>query len=60
MRGATPVHEQFDIRKLGFRGSAIWMGGAQSYSIALLEIELTSAKALGDYAIINKRLAVPS
>jgi hypothetical protein len=37
-------HVLFDIRKLDLRGSAMWMGCAQSYSFALFEIELTTAK----------------
>jgi len=31
------------------------MGSVQSYAIALFEIELTAAKAPGDYAIINRQ-----
>ena len=45
----------FDIYKLDLRGSAMWMGSVQSYGVALFEIELTAAKAPGNYAIINRQ-----
>ena len=45
----------FDIYKLEFCGSAMWMGSVQSYTVALFEIELVAAKAPGDYAIINRQ-----
>jgi hypothetical protein len=31
------------------------MGSVQSYGVALFEIELTAAKAPGDYAIVNRQ-----
>jgi len=49
------MHALFDIDKLDFWGSALWMGSVQSYSVALFEIELVAAKAPGDYAIINRQ-----
>lgn len=51
------MHVLFDIRKLDLRGSAMWLGLRPIYSIALLELELTSAKAPGDYAITNRQTA---
>lgn len=45
----------FDLYKLGHRGSAMWMGRVQSYSVALFEIELTAAKAPGDYLIVDEQ-----
>ena len=49
------MHALFDIYKLELHGSTMWMGCVQSYSVALFEIELTAAKAPGDYAIINRQ-----
>ena len=48
------MHALFDMYKVDPSGSAMWMGSIQSYSVALFEIELTAAKAPGDYAIINR------
>jgi len=31
------------------------MGSVQSYSVALFEIELTAARAPGDYAVVNRQ-----
>ena len=45
----------YDLYKLGDQGSAMWMGRVQSYSLALLEIELTAAKAPGDYLIVDQQ-----
>jgi len=45
----------FDIYKLDFCGSVMWMGSVQSYTVALFEIELVAAKPPGDYAIINRQ-----
>jgi hypothetical protein len=39
------MHVLFDIRKLDLRGSTMRMGCAQSYSIALFEIELSTQSA---------------
>ena len=49
------MHALFDIYKVDPRGSAMWMGSAQSYSVALFEIKLTAAKAPGDYTIVNRQ-----
>jgi hypothetical protein len=49
------MHALFDMYKLDLYGSAMWMGSVQSYGVALFEIELTAAKAPGDYAIINRQ-----
>jgi hypothetical protein len=49
------MHALFDMYKLDLYGSAMWMGSVQSYSVALFEIELTAAKAPGDYGIINRQ-----
>lgn len=49
------MHALFDIYKLDPRGSAMWMGSVQSYHVALFEIELTAARAPGDYAIVNRQ-----
>ena len=45
----------FDMYKVDFGGSGMWMGSVESYSVALFEIELTAAKAPGDYAIVNRQ-----
>ncbi len=45
----------YDLYKLGDHGSALWMGRVQSYSVALLEIELNAAKAPGNYLIVNQQ-----
>ena len=49
------MHALFDMYKVDPRGSAMWLGSVESYSVALFEIELTAAKALGDYAIVNRQ-----
>ena len=49
------MHALFDMYKLDPYGSALWMGSVQSYGVALFEIELTAAKAPGDYAIVNRQ-----
>ena len=49
------MHGLFDMYKLDFRGSTMWMGSVESYDVALFEIELTAAKVPGDYAIINRQ-----
>jgi hypothetical protein len=38
-----------DIYRVDVGGSAEWLGSVQSYSVALLEIELTAVEAPGDY-----------
>src|SRR5215469_12345361 len=50
-----PMHALFDMYKVDFRGSAMWLGSVQSYSVALFEIKLTAAKAPGDYTIVNRQ-----
>ena len=45
----------FDMYKVEARGSAMWLGSVESYSVALFELELTAAKAPGDYAIVNRQ-----
>ena len=49
------MHALFDMYKLDLCSSAMWMGSVQSYGVALFEIELTAAKAPGDYAIVNRQ-----
>ena len=49
------MHGLFDMYKLDICGSTMWMGSVQSYGVALFEIELTAAKAPGDYAIVNRQ-----
>ena len=49
------MHALFDMYKLDPYSSALWMGSVQSYGVALFEIELTAAKAPGDYAIVNRQ-----
>ena len=50
-----PIHALFDMYKVDLGGSAMWLGSVQSYSVAVFEIELTAARAPGDYAIINRQ-----
>jgi hypothetical protein len=46
----------FDMYKVDLRGSAIlWMGCVHSYGAAAFEIELSAARAPGDYAIVNRQ-----
>ena len=49
------MHAFYDLYKLGDHGSAMWMGRVHSYDVALLEIELSAAKAPGDYLIVNEQ-----
>lgn len=49
------MYPLYDLYKLGDHGSALWMGRVQSYSVALFEIELTAARAPGDYLIVNEQ-----
>ena len=49
------MHALFDMYKVDLHGSTIWMGSAQSYGVALFEIELTAAKAPGDYVIVDRQ-----
>ena len=49
------MHALFDMYKVHLGGSAMWLGSVESYSVALFEIELTAAKAPGDYAIVNRQ-----
>ena len=45
----------FDLYRLDHRGSAMWLGTVQSYDLALFEIELTAARAPGDYTVVNRK-----
>jgi hypothetical protein len=49
------MYPLYDMYKLGDHGSATWMGRTESYNVALFEIELTAAKAPGDYLIVNEQ-----
>jgi hypothetical protein len=49
------MYPLYDIYKLGDHGSATWMGRTESYNVALFEIEVTAAKAPGDYLIVNEQ-----
>ena len=49
------MHALYDMYKVDLGGSTMWLGSVQSYSVALFEIELTAAKAPGDYAIVNRQ-----
>jgi hypothetical protein len=45
----------FDLYRLDLKGSAMWLGTVQSYNLAVFEIELTAARAPGDYTIVNRK-----
>jgi hypothetical protein len=45
----------FDLYKVDFRGPDIWLGSVHSYGYAALEVELSAARAPGDYAIVNRQ-----
>ena len=45
----------FDLYRLDPQGSAMWLGTVQSYTLAIFEIELTAARAPGDYTIVNRK-----
>ena len=45
----------FDMYKVDVRGPATWLGSVHSYGIAAFEIELSAARAPGDYAIVNRQ-----
>ena len=49
------MHALFDIYEVDPDGSVEWLASVQSYSVALFELELTAAKAPGDYAIVNRQ-----
>ena len=49
------MHALYDMYKVDLGGSTMWLGSVQSYSVALFELELTAAKAPGDYAIVNRQ-----
>jgi hypothetical protein len=49
------MHALFDLYKVDRGGLGMWLGSVESYSVALFEIELTAAKAPGDYAIVNRQ-----
>ena len=45
----------FDIYKVDFRGPDVWLGSVHSYSAAAFGIQLSAARAPGDYAIVNRQ-----
>ena len=45
----------FDMYKVDFRGPDKWLGSVHSYEAATFGIELSAARAPGDYAIVNRR-----
>ena len=47
------MHALFDIYRVDVHGSAKWLDSVESYSAALLKIELIAVEAPGDYAIVN-------
>src|SRR5215831_4145957 len=49
------MHALFDIYRVDVGGSAEWLDSVESYSVALLKIELIAVKAPGDYAIVNRQ-----
>ena len=49
------MHALFDIYRVDVDGSAEWLDSVESYSVALLKIELIAVKAPGDYAIVNRQ-----
>jgi len=49
------MHVLFDIYRVDVGGSAEWLDSVQSYSGALLKIELIAVEAPGDYAIVNRQ-----
>ena len=51
------MHALFDIYRVDVDGSAKWLDSVQSYSAALLKIELIAAEAPSDYAIVSRQTA---
>jgi len=49
------MHALFDIYKVDVGGSAEWLGSVQSYSVALLEIQLAAVEAPADYVIVKRQ-----
>ena len=49
------MHARFDIYEVDPDGSVEWLASVQSYSVALLKIELTAVEAPGDYVIVNRQ-----
>ena len=49
------MHAHFDIYRVDVGGSAKWLDSIESYSVALLKIELIAVEAPGDYAIVNRQ-----
>ena len=49
------MHALFDIYKVDVGGSAKWLDRVQSYSVALLKIELIAVEAPSDYAIVSRQ-----
>jgi len=49
------MHALFDNYEVDPDGSVEWLASVQSYSVALLKIELTAVEAPGDYVIVNRQ-----
>jgi len=49
------MHTLVDIYRVDVGGSAEWLDSVESYSVALLKIELIAVEAPGDYAIVNRQ-----
>jgi len=49
------MHALFDIYRVDVDGSAKWLDSVQSYSAALLKIELIAVEAPSDYAIVSRQ-----
>ena len=45
----------FDMYKVDFRGPAVWLGSVHSYAVATFGIQLSAARAPGDYVIVNRQ-----
>ena len=45
----------FDMYKVDFRGPDKWLGSVHSDTAATFGVELSAARAPGDYAIVNRR-----
>ena len=45
----------FDMYKVDFRGPTMWLGSVHSYDAATFGIQLSAARAPGDYVIVNRQ-----
>jgi hypothetical protein len=45
----------FDLYKLDLQGTVKWLGSVHTFNMALFEVELTAARAPGDYTVINRQ-----